>query len=352
MAGPSALDTTADRWGWPAVVAVVVGALLVVGVLGALAPDTSENPDPGEAAANGSDSTDSTTENNSRDIDETDDDDTPELTWTVTVTDVVDGDTVDIRYQNGSTDTVRLLGIDTPEVHTSVSPAEFEGVPDTPAARECLGTVGGRASAYVRNRLDGETVTLRVDPQADRRGVYGRLLAYIVENGTNLNYDLVAQGYARVFDSPFRQSDRFYAAEADAQSTQQRVWACRTAEEESPDETDDSETSRRLTVARIHADAAGNDHENLNDEYVVFANTGESALELSGWTVADEADHTYRFPTGFTLGGGERVTLYTGSGSPSATELYWGQDQAVWNNGGDTVIVSNADGEVILEESY
>ena len=33
----------------------------------------------------------------------------------VTVTDVVDGDTLDIRYENGSTDTVRLLWIDTPE---------------------------------------------------------------------------------------------------------------------------------------------------------------------------------------------------------------------------------------------
>ena len=84
----------------------------------------------------------------------------------------------------------------------------------------------------------------------------------------------------------------------------------------------------------------------------MFENGGESALELSGWTVADEADHTYRFPTGFTLAAGERVTLYTGSGSDSATELHWNQDQAVWNNGGDTVIVSNADGEVVLEESY
>ncbi|MGA9399647.1 thermonuclease family protein [Haladaptatus sp.] len=33
----------------------------------------------------------------------------------VTVTDVVDGDTLDIQYSNGSTDTVRLLGVDTPE---------------------------------------------------------------------------------------------------------------------------------------------------------------------------------------------------------------------------------------------
>ncbi|ELZ24363.1 endonuclease, partial [Haloterrigena salina JCM 13891] len=30
---------------------------------------------------------------------------------TVTVTNVVDGDTIDIEYQNGSTDTVRLLGV-------------------------------------------------------------------------------------------------------------------------------------------------------------------------------------------------------------------------------------------------
>lgn len=118
-----------------------------------------------------------------------------------------------------------------------------------------------------------------------------------------------------------------------------------------PTETPDSDPGS-LAVANVHADAAGNDHENENGEYVVFENVGGEALDLSGWTVSDEAGHTYRFPTGFTLAAGAQVTLYTGSGSDSATELYWGSDSAIWNNGGDTIIVKSDDGIVVLEESY
>ena len=50
---------------------------------------------------------------------------------TVTVTRVIDGDTMEIEYQNGTEDTIRLLGVDTPETTLSrVSPDEFAGIPD------------------------------------------------------------------------------------------------------------------------------------------------------------------------------------------------------------------------------
>lgn len=151
--------------------------------------------------------------------------------YTVTVTDVVDGDTLDVAYRNGSTDTVRLLGVDTPEVHTSVAPDWYEGVPDTPAARDCLRAVGERASSYVRERVAGETVTLWLDTAADRRGLYGRLLGYVVHDGTTLNHDLLVDGYARVFDSTFGQRERFDEAERWARADGTGVWSCRTAGE-------------------------------------------------------------------------------------------------------------------------
>jgi micrococcal nuclease len=147
--------------------------------------------------------------------------------YRVTVTAVVDGDTVRIRYQNGTRDTVRLLGIDTPETRADNSPDEFEGVPDTAAGRDCLGEAGEAATRYATDRLLGETVSLRLDSQSDRRGYYDRLLAYVVHDGENVNYRLVASGYARVYDSEFTEADRFYAAESRAQDNGTRVWACR-----------------------------------------------------------------------------------------------------------------------------
>ena len=144
----------------------------------------------------------------------------------VTITEVVDGDTVEVRFANGSADTVRLLGVDTPEVHVANEPEEFEGVPDTEVGEACLRREGEDASAYARSVLLGKEVRLVFDPMSDRRDRYGRLLAYVYYNDTNFNHELVEGGYARVYDSPFTESDRFYAAERRAQSSNAGVWRC------------------------------------------------------------------------------------------------------------------------------
>ncbi|MEF8857224.1 MAG: lamin tail domain-containing protein [Haloplanus sp.] len=111
-------------------------------------------------------------------------------------------------------------------------------------------------------------------------------------------------------------------------------------------------TASALAVSAINADAAGPDRENLDDEYVVFENTGEGRLDLSGWTVADEAGRTYTFPDGYTLEAGEMVTLRTGAGTDTDDDLYWGAGSPIWNNDGDTVIVRNSDGTPVLRETY
>jgi len=118
------------------------------------------------------------------------------------------------------------------------------------------------------------------------------------------------------------------------------------------DEGSTAESDGGLELARVNADAAGDDGENLNDEYVVFENAGSDALDLSGWTVADEADKRYVIPDGVTLAPGETLTLYTGSGADTDRELYWGAGSPVWNNAGDTVFVTTATGERVLAESY
>ncbi|MFC6835302.1 MBL fold metallo-hydrolase [Halomarina ordinaria] len=117
-------------------------------------------------------------------------------------------------------------------------------------------------------------------------------------------------------------------------------------------EGDEADGEGALSVATIHADAAGDDRENLNDEYVVFENTGEASLDLSGWTVSDEAGKTYTVPEGVDLAPDERVTLRTGSGSDGSGDLYWNAGSPVWNNDGDTVVVERDNGQRALTESY
>lgn len=116
--------------------------------------------------------------------------------------------------------------------------------------------------------------------------------------------------------------------------------------------TETSSTAGSLAVSEIHADAEGDESDNLNDEYIVFENTGSEDLDLSGWTVADAADHEYTIPSNTVLGADETITLHTGEGTNTDTDLYWGSGSAIWNNGGDTIIVTNDQGKRVIEEEY
>jgi hypothetical protein len=110
--------------------------------------------------------------------------------------------------------------------------------------------------------------------------------------------------------------------------------------------------SGTLSVTEIHANAEGDDYANLNDEYLVFMNTGNDSLDLTGGTLHDEADHEYAFPEGFTLSAGESVTLHTGTGTDDDADLYWGASSPIWNNTGDTVAVTDASGSTIVTKDY
>src|SRR5699024_8536610 len=82
------------------------------------------------------------------------------------------------------------------------------------------------------------------------------------------------------------------------------------------DETESTtDGSSPLAVKTVHADAEGDDRENLNDEYLVFTNTGETSLDVSGWTVEDGSSHDYTMPSGTVIEAGGTLTLHTGDGS-------------------------------------
>ena len=145
--------------------------------------------------------------------------------WNVTVTRVIDGDTVEIRYTNATTETVRLLGVDTPETPpNTVSPGEFEGIPDSEAGQDHLISWGENATEFAERGLAGKEVRFVVDPESDRRGGYGRLLGYLYVDGENFNSLLLSGGYARLYESEFRLRDSFATTEATAQQERVGLW--------------------------------------------------------------------------------------------------------------------------------
>lgn len=105
-------------------------------------------------------------------------------------------------------------------------------------------------------------------------------------------------------------------------------------------------------LVNLNADAEGDDRDNLNGEYVTFENTGDQQLNIGGWKLKDSVGKTYTFPDGVILSPQEKITVLTGDGTDTDTELYWNSGVPVWNNGGDTVIVETDGGVTVLEEVY
>ncbi len=103
-----------------------------------------------------------------------------------TVTRVVDGDTIHARIA-GRDETVRYIGMDTPETVK----------PRTPV--QCFGKA---ASAANRRLVAGARVELRLD--AEPRDRYGRLLAYVYRRSDRLfvNAALVRDGFATILTIP------------------------------------------------------------------------------------------------------------------------------------------------------
>lgn len=147
---------------------------------------------------------------------------------------VIDGDTVAIKFQNGTTETVHLIGVDTPETAAQrLTPTEY-GIPNTSVGRERLLYWGNRATEFTREMIGGEQVRVVLDPKADTRGSDGRLFAYIYyttranfnrDNGMNVNRELLSFGYARRADNAsFSRRTAFGEVEARVQAIDRGVW--------------------------------------------------------------------------------------------------------------------------------
>ena len=129
-----------------------------------------------------------------------------------TVERVVDGDTISVMIGD-RLETVRLIGIDTPE---SVAPTR---------PVQCFGK---EASLHLEAMLPaGTEITLVRDVEA--RDAYDRLLGYVVRSGDGLfvNLELVAAGYAAVLNYPPNDhyADVLARAEADAVAAGRGLWS-------------------------------------------------------------------------------------------------------------------------------
>jgi micrococcal nuclease len=103
----------------------------------------------------------------------------------VTVSRVVDGDTVEVTPAVDGLTEVRLIGVDTPETsHPTYGEHPY----------------GQQAKEFTTSRLEGERVALELD--VEQVDPYGRLLAYLwLPDDSMFNEVLLREGYAQMATS-------------------------------------------------------------------------------------------------------------------------------------------------------
>lgn len=98
---------------------------------------------------------------------------------------VIDGDTIVVQV-NGHAETVRLIGVDTPETKDTRKPVEY---------------FGKEASRFTASLVKGQRVRLEIQTSPTSRDRYGRLVAYVFRVSDNLlvNKEIIRQGYGHAY---------------------------------------------------------------------------------------------------------------------------------------------------------
>jgi endonuclease YncB( thermonuclease family) len=128
------------------------------------------------------------------------------------VVEVIDGDTIKVDIGEKIV-TVRLIGIDTPEIANPHNPQDDY--------------FGPEAAQYAKQLLENQLVYLIPDPMQSNRDKYDRLLRYVfLEDGTLINAKLVAEGYAyNYMYEPFQFMKQFDYLEKQAKEKQLGLWS-------------------------------------------------------------------------------------------------------------------------------
>ena len=235
-----------------------------------------------------------------------------------TILNVLDGDSLLVAIEGADVE-VRLLGINTPE------------------RGECF-----YAESKARTtELAADRVGL-VGEDTDR---FGRVLRYAYAgDGTLLNQQLVAEGFALALTNDHPLLIEFKAAEAMAWERHFGRWqtdACGL-----PDD-------GFVSISSLQEDAPGNDSENPNGEFADIENDGDVDVDLTGWVLRDESSsHRFVFSDGFRLEPGNRVRVFSGCGDPSQSEQFFCDGSPVWSNGGDTAYLLDSSGNVADRFSF
>lgn len=232
-----------------------------------------------------------------------------------TVTRHVDGDTFDVAITDPpagmrTAETIRLLGIDTPEL----------GEP-----------LGAEAQDLTARRAGDGPVYLALDFR--RRDRFDRLLAFVyLRDGTLLNAELLRNGLAVVYraDDLMYFFAQFEDLERDARQEGIGLWEGRTA--------------GVIIVIIRNAGRA---------EHVELRNDGADPVDISRWRIADDDGDMVSIPGETVLAPASTLAVGSGTGCVETPHpCLHVSPKNIWSNGGDDAALYDRGGTAVHRYSY
>lgn len=227
---------------------------------------------------------------------------------------VYDGDT--FTLDNG--DKIRLRGANTPEL----KPKEAFGI---------------EARDAVRDLILNQKVTLSYG-SVERDG-YGRLIAAVQFEDQDVATYLLEKGLAHAFFIPPEELDTVALLKAQEKAQTQGIglWSI-------------PRYQSSVHMTSFHANAPGNDNDNINGEYIRVTNTTLQALNLNEFHIQNLKGYTYPFPD-LTVPPGHTVKVHSGRGynqtNPAKQlEIYLGSTRPIWNNEKDQATIYDSKGQI------
>lgn len=98
------------------------------------------------------------------------------------------------------------------------------------------------------------------------------------------------------------------------------------------------EPTGTIVITTIFYDGVGSQEP---DEYVEIRNDDTLSVQLGGWTLRDQGNHLFTFPS-FVIQPGQVCRVYTNEVHPEWCGFSYGSGTAIWNNGGDCADLRNS----------
>ena len=206
-----------------------------------------------------------------------------------TVTQVIDGDTITVLFDDGKTYTVRYIGMDTPEREMPFFTQSYNANSDLV--------------------LQKEVVLIKDVSETDP---YDRLLRYVIVDNILVNLELVKTGFAKVMMIPpdVACADTLSSAEQEPQASQIGIWAATATPEPS---------ASQVIIVAVEK----------REEYVDLQNIGDMDVDLTGWNLVSERGHQECHLAGI-IKAGETLRVWAGVSQQGGYSC--GYSSPIWNN--------------------